>query len=263
MPNTINNAPKRRSLFGGRAGRNGPGGHWVTIHGSHVFIQDAKGELIDDPLSVPFPRWPFVRNFDQGVGDATIKMLNDPPELSLPPSQRPPDENPSAWERNVEQTQISPFLGTVHNLGLIIFGETQSYSDRPDSNEPIDIARQKLAHAVMNADEMWGADRTRNASTALPIEPSEKALGNPTVRAAYESSMKAAREAYLSGTDPTDGAVFLDQKTNASRANSVMSNSYPQGVRLSTQSGPYNNSFPNSQVPSRTAWLNTYYPKGK
>jgi len=27
------------------------------------------------------------------------------------------------------------------------------------------------------------------------------------------------------------------------------------------KSGPYNNSFPNKRVPSRTAWLNTYWDK--
>ena len=151
---------------------------------------------------------------------------------------------------------------TVHELGLIVFGETQSYSDRPDSNEPIVTARQKLAHSVINADKKWGAERqTKWASTALPIDPSENALRNPTVRAAYESSMKAAREAYLSGTDPTNGAVYLNQRTHAGRGNRIMSDKNREGVRLSTQSGPYNNSFPNEKVPSRIAWLDTFYPE--
>jgi hypothetical protein len=58
-----------------------------------------------------------------------------------------------------------------------------------------------MAHVIMNGDQKWGSSRMRNAKTASPIEPTQQALGNPTVRAAYDSSMKAAREAYLSGTD--------------------------------------------------------------
>jgi hypothetical protein len=217
------------TLWGG-AEQNGPGDHWVTINGNHVLIRDSLDLVQRDTLPLP---------------------------------PRPPGIDQSAWDRNIEQTQISPSLGTVHDLGLIVFGETQSYSDRPDSNEPIEMAREKLAHAVINGDEQWGADRQQHASTALPIEPSEKALRNPAVRAAYESSMKAAREAYLSGTDPTNGAVYLNQRGDGGRYNRVVPGGDPRGERLSTQSGPYNNSYTGGKVHSGTAWLNTYYAPDK
>jgi len=182
-------------------------------------------------------------------------------QVPPPPAPQPPPVNQSAWEKSVEQAKISDSLGTVHDLGLRIFGETQSYSDRPDSNEPLDTAREKMAHSIFNADQKYGADRQRLARTASPIEASAEALRNPAVRAAYDSSMKAAREAYLSGTDPTNGAVFSIQQTTPDRSNYVFQNGRPQGVPISTQSGPYNNSFPNKRVPSRTAWLNTYWDK--
>ena len=181
----------------------------------------------------------------------------------VPPPTRPPPPkvDESAWAKSVERARISDHLN-VHDLGLIIFNESQSYTDRPDSNEPMVVARQKMAHSVINADQKWGAQRqTKWASTALPIEPSENALRNSAVRAAYDSSMKAAREAYLSGTDPTNGAVFLNQRKDASRANLVLSNRRPQGVPLSTQSGPYNDSYVRGEVKSRTAWLDTYFEK--
>ena len=179
-------------------------------------------------------------------------------QVPPPPSPPPPKVDEGAWAKSVQRARISNQL-RVHDLGLIVFNESQSYSDRPDSNEPILTARQKMAHSIVNADKKWGAERqTKWASTALPIEPSENALRNPVVRAAYDSSMKAAREAYLSGTDPTNGAVYLNQRKDASRANRVLSDYRPQGVPLSTQSGPYNNSYPNEKIPSRTAWLNTY-----
>jgi hypothetical protein len=75
--------------------------------------------------------------------------------------------------------------------------------------------------------------------------------------------MKAAREAFLSGSDPTNGAVYFNLRTNASQGNRIMSEDNKEGVRLSTQSGPYNNSYPNKDTPSRTVWIDTYYPPDK
>ena len=100
-----------------------------------------------------------------------------------PPSPPPPKVDESAWAKSVERARISDQL-RVHDIGLIVFGETQSYSDRPDSNEPIVIARQKLAHTVINADDKWGPRRMTYASTHGAVEPSERALSNPAVRAA-------------------------------------------------------------------------------
>ena len=138
MQTKIPSGSKERSLVGARGDTNG---HWVTIKSNHVFIRDPTGEPLDD---------------------------------QLPPAPRAPGVDPSAWQRNVEMARISPTLGTVHDLGLIIFNETQSFTDRPDSNEPIEKAREELAHSVINADDKWGAARQQHASTALPIEPSAK-----------------------------------------------------------------------------------------
>jgi len=171
---------------------------------------------------------------------------------------QPPPVDQSAWDKSVEQAKISDSLGTVHDLGLIIFNETQSYSDRPDSTEPLDSARENLGHSIMNADQKWGFDRQKNASTALPNEPAAPALSNATVRTAYDSSMRAAREAYLSGTDPTNGALYLNQRPTPDRSNLKFEGGLAEGVPISTQAGLYNNSFPNKEVPSRTAWLNTF-----
>ncbi len=85
-------------------------------------------------------------------------------------------------------------------------------------------------------------------------------MRNPEERAAYESPLKAAREAYLSGHDPTNGATHLNLNVTPTRANHVYSRGTPEGVPISTQSGPYYNSFPNKSVPSHTAWVNTYFP---
>jgi hypothetical protein len=123
-----------------------------------------------------------------------------------PPAPPPPPVDQSAWDKSVEQAKVSDSLGTVHDVGLTIFGETKSYSDRSDANEPIDAAGEKMAWTIMNGGRKWGFDRQSRASTASPIKPSAQALNDPAVRAAYQSSMKAAREAYLGWPDPTNGA---------------------------------------------------------
>jgi hypothetical protein len=153
----------------------------------------------------------------------------------------------------VEQTHVLPGV-TVHDIGLSVFGETKSLHDRPGSDEPIGTARQKVAHTIINGAEKWGPDRMKHASTALPIEPSGKEKLNPATQAAYESSMKAAREAYLSGHDPTNGALHFNIRSTPERFN--WKGRHP----ISTQSGPYDNSFMAGDFPSHTAWLNTYLP---
>ena len=133
-----------------------------------------------------------------------------------PPKPAIPAVNQSEWHKSVEQKQIIPGL-TVRDVGLSVFGETKSLHDRPGSDEPIGAARQKVAHAIINGAEKWGPDRMKHASTALAIEPSEKEKRDPATHAAYESSMKAAREAYLSGHDPTNGALHFNIRPTPER----------------------------------------------
>lgn len=178
-------------------------------------------------------------------------------EVPSPPTPKPPPVNQSAWEKSVEQADVTDDL-TVHDVGLSVFGETQSLSDLPESNEPIDTAREKVAHMIMNGARLRGVNRP---SVHPPIEPSADALRNPAARAAYQSSMKAAREAYLGGADPTRGAIYLNMPVTADRSNLKFPRGLPQGVPINTQSGPYNNSFPNVKVPSNRAWVNTYAPE--
>lgn len=182
-----------------------------------------------------------------------------PQQVPPPPAPQPPPVDQSAWAKSVEQAKVQD--ETVHDVGLRIFQETKSYSDRPDSNEPIDAAREKMGWVILNGYNKWGADRQKNASTASPIEPSDQELRDPATRTAYQSSMKAAREAYLGWKDPTNGAVFSIQNPTPDRSNHVFRGGRPGGVPISTHSGPYNNNFTEGQVPSRTVWLNTYWDK--
>ncbi len=165
----------------------------------------------------------------------------------------------SAWNQSVGQKHVIPGL-TVHDVGLSVFGETRSLRDRPGPNEPIDAARQRVAHAMINDAELsHRTGKPRNVIHA-PVEPSEKVKRNPAEQAAYESSLRAAREAYLSGRDPTNGATHFNMRPRPDRSNWKFPNGAPEGLTLSTQSGPYDNSFPNKNAPTHTTWLSTYFP---
>lgn len=181
------------------------------------------------------------------------------PQPGPPPRPHAPAVDKNAWEKSVDQTHVVHGL-TVHDEGLSVYGETRSFHDRPGSNESIHVARQKVAHAIMNDAEL--SQRTGKARNAVhpPIEPRHKERLNSEERRAYESSLRAAREAYLSGHDPTNGAIYLNSRPTPDRSNRKFPHGSPKGVELSTQSGPYNNTFPNREVPSRTVWLNTYLP---
>ncbi|SRR6266478_3282275 len=167
--------------------------------------------------------------------------------LARPRTKPPaPPVHEGEWHKSVEGKQIAPGL-TVHDVGLSVFGETRSLRERPGSNEPISVARQKVAHVIINGAELAQQTGKPRPTVHDPVEPSREALRNPDVRAAYESSMHAAREAYLSGQDSTDGATHLYLKTTPDRSN--WKGRHP----ISTQSGPYNNSFVTGDFPSHTA----------
>ena len=80
--------------------------------------------------------------------DRAVDILK--PQPGPPPKPPAPRVDQGAWRESVEQTHVAPGL-TVRDVGLSVFGETRSLRDRPGSNEPISVARQKVAHAIINA----------------------------------------------------------------------------------------------------------------
>jgi hypothetical protein len=190
--------------------------------------------------------------WDDLINAATQKQPQVPP----PPAPQPPAVDQSAWEKSVEQHEVPD--GTIHDVGLRIYQESKFYSDRPDSTEPIDAARQKMGWAILKGYDKWGADRQKYASTALPIEPSAQELRDPSLLAAYQSSMKAAREAFLGWKDPTYGAVHFNARTDPGLGPWKPKGMQGPGKTIKTHVGPYNNSYSKGDAPSPVVWLNTY-----
>lgn len=176
-----------------------------------------------------------------------------------PEAPSPPPVDQTQWERSVDAHKVN--ILTVHDIGLIVFNEMQSYTNGDNANESLSSAREKIAHTIMNADSKFGVHRNAMARTASPIEPSMKTLQNARTRQAYQSSLVAAREAYLSPTDPTHGATHFQFLTNADRSNIKFEGGSREGLPLKTQSGPFNNSYLKNHVPSRQVWIDTYGPE--
>lgn len=175
------------------------------------------------------------------------------PQPGPPPRPHAPSADQDEWHNAVERHEVVPGL-TVRDVGLSVYGETRSLRDRPGSNETITAARRKIAHAMINDAELSHQTGKPRNKVHDPVEPSTNVLDNHEERNAYDSSMYAAREAYLNGHDPTQGATHFNMRPGPNR--SPWKGEYP----LSTQSGPYDNSFPNKNAPRHTTWLNTYLP---
>ncbi len=175
------------------------------------------------------------------------------PQPAPPESPAPPPVDQTAWEQSVEAHKVDTL--TVHDVGLIVFNEMQSFTDSDKANDTIGGGRQKVAHALINADSQLGSGRPK---TARPIEPTRDELKNARVRQAYNTSLAAARDAYLSPTDPTNGATNFQFLTNADRSNMRFKGGSPEGLPIKTQSGPFNNSYLKGDVPSRHVYVNTY-----
>src|ERR1700682_6489660 len=135
--------------------------------------------------------------------DSVVDRIKPQPSAPERPATPPVDQ--TQWERSVDVHKVNTL--TVHDIGLIVFNEMQSYNDNDSANESLRLAPQKIDPTVINADTQFGVKRDRLAPTASPIEPSAKALRDPHTREVYQSSLSAARNAYLSGDDPTHGAT--------------------------------------------------------
>jgi hypothetical protein len=180
-------------------------------------------------------------------------------QTPAPKAPAPPSVDQTQWERSVDSHKVNKL--PVHDIGLIVFNEMQSYTNGDNANETIAGAREKIAHVVINGDTQFGRNRP---ATARPIEPSAKALADSRTRNAYDSSLTAAREAYLNANDPTHGAIHMNMRPDARRSNFKPGGPHGPEFSIRTQSGPFNNSYPTSGkngLPSRGIYVNTYGPK--
>src|SRR5215813_1627009 len=92
------------------------------------------------------------------------------PQPGPPPKPQAPSSERSEWHGSVERHHVAPGL-TVHDVGLSVCGETRSLKDRPGSNESIHVARQKIAHAMINDAELSHRTGKPRNKVHDPLEP--------------------------------------------------------------------------------------------
>lgn len=135
-------------------------------------------------------------------------------------------------------------IGTAQ-MAAIIFNETRSLSSTAAAD--INHARMKIAHMVNN-----GERRARHTGSKRPRTANDFIAGRiPSVEArTYADILKSVEKAKHNaenGIDPTGGAIYMYLADN------------PTYVRYGTflfSEGPFRNSFPNTDVPSRIVYIN-------
>jgi hypothetical protein len=124
----------------------------------------------------------------------------------------------------------------------ILMNEFRSYSG-PGAMQAIING----AHALINADEAFGPKRPKTAKPAQAIPAAEAAIFQR-----MQEGLATAKAQRAQGIDPTNGATHFSFPTTDTRE--LWLGKYP----IRTQVGPLHNSFTYGDVPSSTAWANTY-----
>jgi hypothetical protein len=151
---------------------------------------------------------------------------------------------------------------TVQGVGNIVFNETRSLS-----GDKIQDARKNIAHSIFNADTKFGNKRDDVAGTAPTTVNRKSAAGSAPItvnvpeaeNGIYTQSQQAARNAYAEqnrGYDPTHGATNFNFRNSDSRAAF-------QSLSISTQVGPFNNSYPTKDLNATGVYSNTYGGKNR
>jgi hypothetical protein len=151
--------------------------------------------------------------------------------------------------QNIVDTMLGAELNivlSVQEIGNIIFNETRSLS-----GDSIQSARENIAHAIINASERWGENRSIYAGTASTTVADTAIIIDAEQ---YESSQNAAQTAYDThlASDPTNGATNFNFRSNADRSNFLGT------LGIQTQVGPLNNSYPTNTLPATGIYANTY-----
>jgi RHS repeat-associated protein len=151
-----------------------------------------------------------------------------------------------AYVRGNTLTFIDPFgLLTQSQIAAIVFNETRSLS-----GQDVEQARIDVAHAIINASAKYG-DKKR------PPTASDVASVPKVEKAAYRSSLNATKTALCEsklGVDPTQGGTHFNLRPNNSKGPFFGSPKLP----LTSQSGPFNNSYPTSDLPASGIYVDTY-----
>jgi hypothetical protein len=129
---------------------------------------------------------------------------------------------------------------TDKQIANIIFNETRSLS-----GDNISTARKNIAHSLINAQQKSGK-RPKTGPTVAHVPKQEN-----EIYTACTDAVTAAREERTKNLDPTAGATNFNF-----RKNNWCGDFY--GLKIKTQVGPLNNSYPTDDLPASNIYANTY-----
>ena len=121
---------------------------------------------------------------------------------------------------------------TDSQIANIVFNETRSLS-----GDKIAEARKNIAHSIINAQASTGK-RPKTGPIVAHIPKQEN-----DIHAACVDAVAAARADRIGNLDPTGGATNFNF-----RKNKLTGDFY--GLKIKTQLGPLNNSYPTSDLPA-------------
>lgn len=130
---------------------------------------------------------------------------------------------------------------TKEQIGNIVFNELRSLH-----GPGLDNAELNVAHAIINGQLALGDNRPSTASTVANPGPTE---GDFYYNAQMSASL-AVDQTQL-GIDPTGGAEYFNLRNTDSTANF-------EGAVITTQSGPFSNSYPGGGLNANGVYVNTY-----
>lgn len=129
---------------------------------------------------------------------------------------------------------------TDDQIANVIFNETRSLS-----GVGIDEARKNIAHSIINAQAATGKrPKTGPVVAHVPEQESD-------TYESCQSAVSAARDDKKKNVDPTGGATNFNFRKNNWRGDFY-------GLKIKTQKGPFDNSFPTDDLPSSNIYANTY-----
>lgn len=129
---------------------------------------------------------------------------------------------------------------TDQEIANVVFNETRSLSGKD-----IAEARKNIAHSIINA-QATTMRRPKTGPTVAHVPKQESGI-----HAACVAAVAAARDDRAKNIDPTTGATNFNFRKNNSRGDFF-------GLRIRTQVGPLDNSYPTADLPASNIHANTY-----
>jgi hypothetical protein len=166
--------------------------------------------------------------------DRLIDHLTTPRSTTEPPpSPMPPGMPPETYD-DMKINKLS-----VRDVANIIANEDRDVTRGTSSPDEFYQSKLWKAHAIINADQMYGDQRNALVGTA-PKEVTSTLENSPQ----YKQALDAARQAFqeqLSGKDPTGGRMWFNNRPTTSTAPRVLDLTHPDTSRVGVNKvfGPF------------------------